>query len=430
MKRGERDLVIFTQFYPYGYYDSYLDEEIRVLAGCFGRIIVISGETEGEPTRPCPPNVIPIRFVPRTSPLMKLGSARFLLRADLYRELWNVRGRLGPRNLWAVLRHVLAALGNAEQYLSVLGRIFAEQSLDPQNTVLYSYWMLEHAYAAALFKKARPGTTVVARAHGWDLYFERSPASYLPLKKLAFEQTDALFFISERGRAYFKEAHAIPEKEAGKLRVSRLGVLGGAPPMGACGAPLRVVSNAFITPIKRIDLIARALALVHDIEIEWIHFGDVSDDSAAFEGFQREVQGILAATPSVRAVFKGRVPNRTILAFYRENPVDIFLNVSTSEGLPVSIMEAMAHGIPVIATAVGGNPEIVNESNGILLSADLDAPLLADVIHRFASLAPDARREFGRKAFETWQERFDASKNYRAFAEEVVSLTPARPRSS
>lgn len=41
--------------------------------------------------------------------------------------------------------------------------------------------------------------------------------------------------------------------------------------------------------------------------------------------------------------------------------------MSDSEGIPVSIMEAMSFGIPVIARNVGGMSEIVNEENGLLL---------------------------------------------------------------
>ena len=46
---------------------------------------------------------------------------------------------------------------------------------------------------------------------------------------------------------------------------------------------------------------------------------------------------------------------------------DLFMNVSSSEWLPVSIMEAFSFVIPALVTAVGGNPEIVQEGAGILL---------------------------------------------------------------
>ena len=48
-----------------------------------------------------------------------------------------------------------------------------------------------------------------------------------------------------------------------------------------------------------------------------------------------------------------------------------FINVSSSEGVPVSIMEAMTFVISVITTDLGGNTEIVNEQNGWLLPKEI-----------------------------------------------------------
>jgi glycosyltransferase involved in cell wall biosynthesis len=48
--------------------------------------------------------------------------------------------------------------------------------------------------------------------------------------------------------------------------------------------------------------------------------------------------------------------------------MDVYLNTSLSEGLSIAIIEAMASGLPVIATDVGGNPEVVeNGVNGFLV---------------------------------------------------------------
>ena len=45
----------------------------------------------------------------------------------------------------------------------------------------------------------------------------------------------------------------------------------------------------------------------------------------------------------------------------------MFINLSSSEGIPVSIMEAQSFGIPVIATNVGGSGEIVVSETGVLV---------------------------------------------------------------
>ena len=55
----------------------------------------------------------------------------------------------------------------------------------------------------------------------------------------------------------------------------------------------------------------------------------------------------------------GHLDNNEIFNMYKNNSYDYFITLSESEGLPVSIMEAISCGIPVIATAVGGITEIV-----------------------------------------------------------------------
>ncbi len=74
---------------------------------------------------------------------------------------------------------------------------------------------------------------------------------------------------------------------------------------------------------------------------------------------------------------------------------DIKVLSSRSEGLPAAIMEAMAAGLPVVATAVGGVPELVQDGvTGLLVSPD-DAPALADALAVLLD-APLLRQQYGR----------------------------------
>ena len=59
---------------------------------------------------------------------------------------------------------------------------------------------------------------------------------------------------------------------------------------------------------------------------------------------------------NIRAEFKGRVLNKEVLKFYIDEVPDLFINLSSSEGIPMSIMEAMSCSIPVIATNNKGIP--------------------------------------------------------------------------
>lgn len=85
---------------------------------------------------------------------------------------------------------------------------------------------------------------------------------------------------------------------------------------------------------------------------------------------------------------------------------DIYVCSSHSEGLPIALLEAMSAGVPVIATAVGSIPEVVNQNNGILIpSENVDA--LADAMLEILS-KPKIAAFKALEAKRTIAETFDA----------------------
>ena len=73
---------------------------------------------------------------------------------------------------------------------------------------------------------------------------------------------------------------------------------------------------------------------------------------------------------------------------------DVFVLPSTSEGLPVSVLEAMAAGLPVVASRVGGVPEQVSDGKTGLLVEPGDPNELAAALHRL-TVDPSLRRRLG-----------------------------------
>ena len=102
--------------------------------------------------------------------------------------------------------------------------------------------------------------------------------------------------------------------------------------------------------------------------------------------------------------------------------IDLFINVSETEGIPVSIMEAMSFGIPCIATNVGGNPEIVNATNGFLISANPSVEEIKKVLIDFMQLNTEKHIELRRNARKTWEQNFNAESNYTQFFSELSAL--------
>lgn len=75
----------------------------------------------------------------------------------------------------------------------------------------------------------------------------------------------------------------------------------------------------------------------------------------------------------------------------------IFVLPSTSEGLPMALLEAISRGMAVVATAVGGVPDVVEDEESALVVAPGDAEGLAAALGRLAA-DPDLRRRLGRAA--------------------------------
>ena len=102
--------------------------------------------------------------------------------------------------------------------------------------------------------------------------------------------------------------------------------------------------------------------------------------------------------------------------------VYLLLNVSASEGVPVSIMEAMSFGIPVIATAVGGTPEIVNNNNGYLLNENPSPDEIASKLLEYHYLPEEEKNNKRKAAYEMWKNNYNAEKNYLEFVKSILSL--------
>ena len=85
--------------------------------------------------------------------------------------------------------------------------------------------------------------------------------------------------------------------------------------------------------------------------------------------------------------------------------LDVFVLPSLAEGTPNGIIEAMAHGVPVIASAVGGVPDIVDAQSGILVPPG-DAEALADAMLLLAS-DPQRRKAMGAAAKARYEKLFE-----------------------
>ncbi len=166
---------------------------------------------------------------------------------------------------------------------------------------------------------------------------------------------------------------------------------------------------ARLAPGKRHDLLFAAAQLLRrrGIELALIVGGD---------GPARElVSNSLSALPE--AVWIPHVADAP--AFLRE--LDVAVLLSDHEGAPMSLLEAMACGLPVVASAVGGIPAMTSGSGAALLVAN-QPDAIADAIAR---LQDDAmRRAMGERGRRWTVEQHPLARTVAAYAELYRSAAP------
>lgn len=109
------------------------------------------------------------------------------------------------------------------------------------------------------------------------------------------------------------------------------------------------------------------------------------------------------------------------------NAADIFTLPSKYEGNPMSIMEAMAAGLPVVATAVGGIPELVDQDiSGVLIPPN-SVESLACALQRLLDNAT-LRLQMGRAAYERAQQRFSVRHTVQLYEALYAKLLAKRGR--
>lgn len=402
-------LMLVSSLYPYGTGEAFVAAELDYLAEAFGDIQLVPIFYEpGTPARPVRQRVNLAYADARWGSLRTLRVVAALLGA-LFSYRWAAD--LGfilahPRKLDNV-KELVRALYRARMFERFLSRqARAGEGVD----IIYGYWLLPEIQGALAWRKASGSPVrIVCRAHGGDLYEYLKPGGYAGLRRSIAAGIDAIYTISEDGRRYLERC--FPSLEA-KFHTARLGVgdpgfLNAQP----AGGPLSLVSCSFVLPGKRlhliVDAIAHLLAADPTLEVRWTHVGDgpLLDDVRARALSRFGSRG--------QAVFKGYLTQAELMAVYRNDPFDAIVNVSDTEGIPVSLMEAGAAGIPMIATDVGGTAEIVNAANGVLIHADADIATIAAAILRFRDR--DAMRACRQSARLHWEAHFNAAANYRRF---------------
>ncbi len=402
-------LLLLTAAFPYDSGEEFLSTEVNYIRG-FDQVLVCPCNLKADSvvTKPLPEGVT-------CCPLKKTEVGKSLYAKLLFQPyvLDEIKSLLADRQMLAGRMHeMLFFLKNAYALYGALKTMPELKNTD--DVTIYSYWFYDAAAAGALLKadlqKQGVNVKLISRAHGFDVNSERAKYNYLPMRRFLLRRLDRLAPCSQNGADTI--LHAYPGF-AQKIKPALLGTSDhGA--HGGCREPeLHLVSCSYMVPVKRLHLIVQALMLA-DFPIRWTHIGAGP--------LQEEIRRLAEKLPPhVTAEFLGQMDNAAIMEYYGTHAVSALANVSSSEGIPVSVMEAASFGFPVIATDVGGTSEAVRHSeNGFLLNADFQPAELMQKIRQLKELPQPEYDSLCRNSRSLWEEKFNAAKNYTKFYEEIV----------
>lgn len=242
------------------------------------------------------------------------------------------------------------------------------------------------------------GARTVLHVHGgaFDEFYARMPEPVQIVIRLLLQVPDGLLTLSEEWARFFRRI--APDAA---IRVLENGVVLPSPDGASHTRPQR--SNAVrandsldILFLGRIEaekgcweIIDAAKKLEKSIpgKIKFHLYGEAASP-ATMKSFKEEARD--GADKSVR--FHGLVTGDDKHRALQD--ADLFVLPSWAEGMPISVLEGMAYGLPVIATRVGALPELVNTKGGILIDPKNSEQLFQAISTLYNQ--PDLRRKMGR----------------------------------
>ncbi len=277
----------------------------------------------------------------------------------------------------------------------------------------YTYWFNDWAIVLSIAKSKNKINHYYSRAHGTDLYEDRVPVTKrIAFRKFQLQNVTKVFSVSKKGADYLKSKY--PRFQS-KIKCIYLGTKDfDVNPINK-SKNLHIVSCATIRNIKRIHLIPDILKEIKDTVI-WYHIGGQNNNDPTLTTLKEKIKLL---PNNIKYEFKGAMSSEEVFEFYRSTPLDIFISVSETEGLPVSMMEAISFGIPIISTDVGGCDEIVTKETGALIPLNFDSVKVSELIlalkESFNTFNSRNRvREF-------WKTKFSGESNFLQFLSEIRS---------
>ena len=305
-------------------------------------------------------------------------------------------------------------------YWTKLRRIVKDFINEKDDYYVYSFWLSRPAFGVANIMSSYSNVRrAVSRTHRYDLYEEENGYNYLPFRKYISENVDTIYFSSKDTVDYFYNKR-YSEKKLPKCKLSYLGTFDhGQKESSDTKDILTIASCSYIIQRKRLDLIILLIKKISEYYkgVRWIHIGDGEISNKIKDMANKELAG-------VEYHFLGSKSDEEIFELYRSYDVDFFVNLSDSEGIPVSIMEAMSMGIPIIARNVGGISDAVSDNNGIIINSieNVDR-VIEQVAQRTVDIFLDKKeyKKVSDNSYAKWNDTFNGDKNAIRVASDIIN---------
>lgn len=417
-----KKLVLFTNIFPYSILNTehvFISPELKFLAKYFDQITIIPENVGDEMV--CIQNEN-IKIDTTYASGIKIKTSKLQLLKQL-RHFFTPIGILSVlsdlkrmKNIKHFAIHIIT-IDRIFQFQKWLKNFILKEDVDLHNTLFYTYWFCEATSALALF--SNKNIKIITRAHGFDIYDERVTYRSMYFRNKTLKHILSVFTASVSGQHYLQLKYP---RYSSKIEVQYLGAVKKNNGFTKTNTDLQITffTSARAEPVKRLTLSARLIMelakQIPEYDVRWIHVGDGKEMDMVKSICQSQ------KIPNLKIEFKGKLSNEQVHDIYINETIDWAILTSSSEGgCPISIVESLSYGVPVIATSVGGIPEIVTENNGILLSKD---PSESEFIAKMTTILQNKElyASLKKQAYADYLNKFNAEKNHEYFVKKIIQF--------
>ncbi len=356
---SKRKLILFTNTYPYGKKENnFIKYEIKELSKLFKEIEIINHKSTsknsilGKKLNEIRTNQSFSRQI-NIYNITKTFFFKTIFQKIFWKELYIIKfqGSFIKKLKMCILEIT---------YALILFEFLKNSKINYKDTILYSFWSNFTLIAFSMIKEIHPNAKFVARSLGSDLngFIYNKNDDYVPYKKIKFSSLNKLVLLGKYQKNFLKNS-IIKSKN---ILISPLGVYKqkfvkrkiekDVIIFLSCGNFIEAKNN-----ILMIDFLRR-FSKKTTKKIHFIIIGEGELKNKIFEQLNKNKKNFIYS-------YYKHVDN--FVEFIKLKKVNFFLNFSSQEGMPFTVMETMSVGIPTISSDIKPNKYLV-KNNGYLFN--------------------------------------------------------------